>query len=217
MRKQMLLVLIMAIAALIGCGRPKDDRHIGPNPGDNSGDLEEEVPTPLRGFDLVSKLLKQRVFADENFDLKSYLDPEGKVDPSESLTIFIMGEEGRGQTTVKSTATPQALNTYVWYMFIHNLAADIARSCDNDERSLPALYPELDHAIQRLCREAKHGVTEATLNDLWNVMLKEDGNVRDQELWRKFHRGPDAPESSKDLVYEAILTALFNHDFLAGK
>ncbi|MGE0171884.1 MAG: hypothetical protein AB7T49_03830 [Oligoflexales bacterium] len=215
--KSLFACYLLAIL-VTSCG---DNKRYGGNQTDWKSALRDENPIPLRGYGLISEIVRQRIVDDGNFRLGMYLESEPD-DSQSSLTQLIMGPEGKGTRTIESTAIPNPINTFIWYIAMHGLATDIAEECytvsDDADNAKLKLQPHLQEIIEDLCgEEAPAEPREESILKLWTELLQEDATDSDKSLWLALHTGIDRPNDKKQLVYEMVFTALFNHDFLAGK
>jgi hypothetical protein len=223
MKKMLLIALTSFICIVPGCGqKDQPNETVAPAEDDPVLRLAQENPTPLRGYRAINMLVRERIVANPDFEMLSYVqEPDPLRDfRGGSILPLLGGFQGRGTTMSNQSAVPGPMNMLLWFTVIEGLAADLAGHCTASDSAVP-VKPAIAEALEIACTpgvDNRDGFAR-----IWDLVLKHDGNPLQKDEWLYWLDNAD-PELALTgraarslLVHDAILTALFSPEFLAGR
>lgn len=228
MRRTLLTALVL-ITAITACGKKDDIQPESDQPptDDPTLRLSEEVPIPMRGYKSINNLIKERMMNDPDFELVHYIQkPDIQRDQEGGSVVPLFGGyDGRGLTMTNQSALPGTMNMLLWFSVFDALGHEISKYClhTDDPNSRIALNSSLAANVTNICNPAHDPHDD--LSALWDFALRYDATPYAKEEWLSWlkepENTPDAPaptlESRSAMLRDAIITALFSAEFLAGR
>lgn len=225
--------LLALSAALFACqGQRKEEgnpnRHSGDARPEESGPAAENDATgTYRGYEEINRIVNERLFArSDALSLRLYVEEHPPTD-----SIFDLGKptlkdllgvyDGDGLRVGLKNGTPNSVNMLLWYMAMDGLANELALGCQGEAGAHFALVdvqPSVTDLVNKICATPDaRSKDEATLRDLWNVVMRTDAPETEYLAWRNYVQGGSFTETGSAAVHSMLLAMLYNPHFLLKK
>lgn len=221
---RMIGIALLSVGCVIsGCGQKESPNETAaPAEDDPVLRLAQENPTPLRGYRAINMLVRERIVANPDFEMLSYVqEPDPLRDfRGGSILPLLGGFQGRGTTMSNQSAIPGPMNMLLWFTVIEGLATDLAKYCTTAENALP-VKAAVAEALELACNPVADN--REGFSRIWDLVLKHDGSPLQKDEWLYWLENADPElaltgrEARSLIVHDAILTALFSPEFLAGR